>query len=135
LGNHGLIAGSAISVLLDAVLLLADTESLLLSSEKNELIGQLIEYIVAISVKLLNVELLDAVVAIELTSGILLIADLAHNLNLWALNLDVVVELGSSQMLELFSVADITTELGALELRMTLELSKSLPDDLALLSF
>jgi hypothetical protein len=121
-------------VLLDALLLLADTESLLLSSEKDELVCQVVDDIVTVGVKLLNVELFDAVMAVELTSGILFVADLAHDLYLWAISLDVVVELGSGQVLELLSVADVASELGALELSVTLELSKSLPDDLTALS-
>lgn len=78
-------------MLLDALLLLADTESLLLSSEKDEFVGQVVNNIVAVSVQLFNVKLLNAVMALELTSGILLVADLAHDFHLWAVSLDVVV--------------------------------------------
>ena len=91
--------------------------------------------IVAVSVKLFNVELLDAVVAVELTSSMLLVTDLAHDFYLWAISLDMVVELGSGHVLELLSEADVATKLGALELRVTLELSKSLPDNFTALSF
>jgi len=41
----------------------------------------------------------------------------------------VVVELSTGHMLILFTVADVTTELGAIELSMGLELIQSLPNN------
>ena len=78
-------------MLFNTVLLLADTESFFLSSEQDQLIGQVVDDVVALCVELLNVELLDAVMVLELIPGILLVAHLAHHLHLWAVSLDVVV--------------------------------------------
>jgi hypothetical protein len=46
-------------------------------------------------------------------SGVLFIANLAHNLNLRAIPLNMIVKLSSSQVLEFFSVADVTSEFRA----------------------
>jgi hypothetical protein len=97
---------------------------------QDELVGQLINYVVAMGVELVNVELLDALVRCELCSSVLLVANLAHHLHLRAISLDVVVKLGSGHMLELLPVANIATELGAVKLGMCLQLSKGLPNDL-----
>ena len=66
----------------------------------------------------------------KITSRIFFVADLAHDKNFWAVSLDMIMELGSGHMLELRSVADITSELGAVELSVCLELTEGLPDDL-----
>ena len=68
---------------------------------------------------------------VELSSWILLVADLAHAKNFWAVSLDMIMELGSSHVLELGSIADITSKLGAVELSVCLEFSEGLPDDLS----
>jgi len=66
----------------------------------------------------------------ELASRIFLITNVAHDLNLGTISLDMVEKLSSCHVLELLSVTDITSELWTLILRMSLELSKGLPDDL-----
>ena len=63
LSNHGLSTATAVSVFLDAFFLFADTESLLLSSEKDEFVGQVVDDIVAVSVKLFNIELIPKIFA------------------------------------------------------------------------
>ena len=78
-------------MLLNTVLLLTDTETFFLSSEQDQLIGQMVDNVVALCVEFLNVEFLNAVMALELVSGILLVAHLAHNLDFWAVSLDVIV--------------------------------------------
>lgn len=115
---------------LNALLLLTNTESLFLSSEQDQLVSQVVNDVVALLVQLLDVELLDAVVALKLVSSVLLVAHLAHDLHLWAVSLDVVIQLSSGHVLKLLSVADVTTELWTLVLGMCLEFSKSLPNDL-----
>jgi hypothetical protein len=117
-------------MLLNTLLLLADTETLLLSSEENEFVGQVIDDVVTVLVEFLDVELLNAVMSFELASSVLFVANLAHDLDLRAISLEVVKQLGSCHMLELLSVADVTAKLGALILGVRLELSKSFPDDL-----
>ena len=118
------------SVLFHAVLLLTDAKSLFLPSEKNKFIGKMINDVVALLIKFFNIELLDAVMSLKLVPSVLLVADLAHHLHFWAVSLDVVVQLRSCHVLELFSVTDVASEFGALVLGVSLELSKGFPDNL-----
>ena len=118
------------SVLFHAVLLLTDTKSLFLPSEKNKFIGKMINDVVALLIKFFNIELLDAVMSLKLVPSVLLVAHLAHHLHFWAVSLDVVVQLRSCHVLELFSVTDVASEFGALVLGVSLELSKGFPDNL-----
>ena len=97
---------------------------------EDQFVCQRIDHVIGVCAKLLDIELLDALVTLELGSGVLLVAHLAHHLHFGAVHLDVVIELGSGHVLELFKVADITTELWAGELGMSLELAKGFPDDL-----
>jgi hypothetical protein len=117
-------------VFLNAVLLLAHTETFFLSSEQDKFVSQVVNHVVALGVELLDVKLLDAVMALELISSILFVADLAHNLHFWAISLDVIIKLSSCHVLELLSIANVATEFGALVLSMCLELTEGLPDDL-----
>ena len=118
------------SVLFNAVLLLTDTKSLFLPSEKNKFIGKMINDVVALLIKFFNIELLDAVMSLKLVPSVLLVAHLAHHLHFWAVSLDVVVQLRSCHVLELFSVTDVASEFGALVLGVSLEFSKGFPDNL-----
>ena len=117
-------------MLFNAVLLLTDTKSLFLPSEKDKFIGKMINDIVALLIKFFNIELLDAVMSLKLVPSVLLVADLAHHLHFWAVSLDVVVQLRSCHVLELFSVTDVASEFGALVLGVSLEFSKGFPDNL-----
>jgi len=105
------------------------TQTLLLSSVENQLIRQIVNDLERHCLQPFHVEVLDALVIMEFSSWELFIADLAHDKNFWAVSLDMVMELGSSHVLELGSVADITSELGAVELSVCLELTEGLPDD------
>lgn len=96
---------------------------------ENQLVNKLIQNIVVISGQLFNVEFFDALMIGELSSWVLLVANLAHDWDFRTVSLDVVVKLGSSHMLEFFSVADIASEFRARVLSMSLELSQSLPDN------
>ena len=118
------------SVLFNAVLLLTDAKSLFLPSEKDKFIGKMINDVVALLIKFFNIELLDAVMSLKLVPSVLLVADLAHHLHFWAVSLDVVVQLRSCHVLELFSVTDVASEFGALVLGVSLEFSKGFPDNL-----
>lgn len=113
-----------------ALLFLTDSETLLLSSKQNEFVREVINHIVGIGIKFFNVEFLNAVMGIKFISCILLIADHAHDFDIRAVSLDVVIKLGSGHMLKLLSIADIATELRAVVLSVSLEFSKSLPDNL-----
>ena len=101
----------------------------MLSSVEDQLVNKLIQNIVVISGQLFNVEFFDALMISELSSWVLLVANLAHDWDFRTVSLDVVVKLGSSHMLEFFSVADIASEFRARVLSMSLELSQSLPDN------
>lgn len=101
----------------------------MLSSVENQLVNKLIQNIVVISGQLFNVEFFDTLMIGELSSWVLLVANLAHDWDFRTVSLDVVVKLGSSHMLEFFSVADIASEFRARVLSMSLELSQSLPDN------
>ena len=118
------------SVLFNAVLLLTDAKSLFLPSEKDKFIGKMINDVVALLIKFFNIELLDAVMSLKLVPSVLLVAHLAHHLHFWAVSLDVVVQLRSCHVLELFSVTDVASEFGALVLGVSLEFSKGFPDNL-----
>ena len=113
-----------------ALLFLTDSETLLLSSKQNEFVREVINHIVGIGIKFFNVEFLNAVMGIKFISCILLIADHTHDFDIRAVSLDVVIKLGSGHMLKLLSIADIATELRAVVLSVSLEFSKSLPDNL-----
>jgi hypothetical protein len=117
-------------MLLHALILRAEPKSLLLSSVEDQFVGQVIDHVVAMGVKLVDIELLDALVRSELSSGILFVANLAHYLHLGAFFADVVVQLGSGQVLELLAIADIAAKFWTGELGMSLELAKGFPNDL-----
>ena len=116
-------------MLFDTLLVQAHAETLCLSSVENQLVCQIVDDLEGVSLQLFNIEVLNALVLVELSSWILLVADLAHAKNFWAVSLDMIMELGSSHVLELGSIADITSKLGAVELSVCLEFSEGLPDD------
>ena len=62
--------------------------------------------------------------SLQFFDEIVFAADLTLDQNFRAVSLDMVMELGSGHMLELGSIADITSELGAVEL------SEGLSEDL-----
>ena len=125
-----MVLSATVSMLLNALVFGAKTKSLLLSSVENEFVGQVINDIIAMSVQLIDVELLDALVRSKLSSSILLVTHLAHHLHFWAIFADVIIQLSSCHVLELFPVANITAKLWTGELSMSLELAKGLPNDL-----
>ena len=131
LSNHALMVLTAtVSMLLNALVFGAKTKSLLLSSVENEFVGQVINDIIAMSVQLVDVELLDALVRSKLSSSILLVANLAHHLHFWTFFADVIIQLGPSQVLELFPIANVAAKLWTGKLSVSLELAKGLPNDL-----
>jgi hypothetical protein len=120
---------ATLSMLFDANGVQTQSETFLLSSVENQLISQVVNDLERLLLQSFNIEFLDALVIVELTSWILLVADLAHYKNLWTVSLDVIVELGTSHMLELGPIAYITSELGAVELSVGLQFTEGLPDD------
>jgi hypothetical protein len=125
-----MILTATVSMLLYTLVFGAKTETLLLSSVENKFVGQMINDIIAMSVQLVDVELLYALMLSKLSSSILLVAHLAHHLDFWTISADVIPQLGSCQVLELFPIANITAKLWTSKLSMSLELAKCLPNDL-----
>jgi len=119
-------------MLVDALLFRAESKTFLLSSMEDQFINQLIQNIIIVSGQLFYVKLLDALVIGELSSGVLFVANLAHDWHLWAVSLDMVVELSPSHVLEFFSVANVAPEFRARVLSVHLQLSKGLPDNFSL---
>jgi hypothetical protein len=79
--------------------------------------------------KFLDIKIFDALMLSKYIARVFFVTNLAHDLDLRTIFSNVVVKLSTSHMLILFTVADITTELWAIELSMCLELIQSLPDD------
>ena len=137
LGNLLIIEGArstTLSVLFYTLWLDAEAKTFNLSSVENEFVSQLIDDVERIDLNLFDIEVLDALMSVEFTSWVLLVADLAHDHDFWTVALDVIVELRSGHVLELRSVADVATELRAVELGVSLKFSESLPDDFSTIS-
>ena len=66
---------------------------------------------------------------VEVSSLVFFIANLAHQQHFWAFDTDMFLKLSSGHILKLVSVADIATELWAIKLGVSLEFTKSLPDN------
>lgn len=58
---------------------------------KNQFVGQLVDDVVAVSVQLIDVEILDTLMVTEFGPGVLFVADLAHDLDFWAIYFNVVI--------------------------------------------
>ena len=124
LNNHRLIVLVAwFPMLLHTLILRAKTKTLFLSSVQNKLVSQILDNIKWVNSQLVNIEVLNALMSSELTSGVFLITDLTHNLHFWAVSFDVVIQVGTSHMLILVSVADIATKFWAVELGVGLQLT------------
>jgi hypothetical protein len=98
-------------MLLNALVLCAAPETFFGPPVKNHFVSQLVEHVIAMGVQLIDIELLDALMLIELVSGVLFIANLAHQLNLRAVSLDMVEELSSCQVLKFLLLANIAAKL------------------------
>jgi hypothetical protein len=70
--------------------------------------------------ELLDVEILDALVVSELSSHVLVLADLTENVHFRALLFDVLEQLRSRHVLKLLPVADVAAKFRAAELGMSL---------------
>ena len=112
-----------------ALLLHAHSKSVLLTSMHDQFVSQVVAHIEGVLVQFLQIEVLNAFVVVQVLPWIFFVADLAHDQNLRAVVFDMLKELLSSHMLELFAIANITSEFRAVELGVSLELSKSLPYD------
>lgn len=97
---------------------------------KNQFISEVLDNIIAEILEFIEVKIFDTLMVSEFSSNVLLVTNLAHYLNFRAISLDVIIELSSGHVLELFSIADITTKFRAAKLSMSLKFSKSLPDNL-----
>jgi hypothetical protein len=97
LSNHALlILATLSSVSLNTLEFGAESKTLLLSSMKNKLVGEILDDIIALLLKLLDVEVLDALMVTELSSSIFFVTDLAHDENLGTVIFDMLMKLGSS---------------------------------------
>jgi hypothetical protein len=83
--------------------------------------------------QLLNKIIFEALMSCELCSIEILYTGLALHHNLRAFSLDMLKQLRSRHVLELFLITDVTAELWALIHGMLLELSHGLPDNHAML--
>ena len=79
--------------------------------------------------KFLDIKIFDALVLSKYIARIFFVANLTHDLDLGTIFSNVVVELSTSHVLILFTVANVATEFWAIELSMRLEFIQSLPDD------
>ena len=97
LSNHALLILTTLSsVSLNTLELGAESKTLFLSSMENELVGEILDDIIALLLKLLDVEVLDALMVTELSSSIFFVTDLAHDENLGAVIFYMLMKLGSS---------------------------------------
>ena len=97
LSNHALLILTTLSsVSLNTLELGAESKTLFLSSMENELVGEILDDIIALLLKLLDVEVLDALMITELSSSIFFVTDLAHDENLGAVIFYMLMKLGSS---------------------------------------
>lgn len=118
-------------MLVDTLLLRAETKAFLLSPMEDQLVDKLVQYIIVIGSQLFHVKFFDALMVRKFRPGVLLVTDLAHDRYLRTVNLDMIVELCSRHVLKFFSVTYITPELRTRILRMRLKFSESLPDNLS----
>lgn len=130
----GFIEGAnsaTLSVLFDALRHHTHAETFSLSSIENQLVSQIVDDLEGISLQLFNVKVLNALMLVELSSGVFLITDLAHNKHFRTVSLDMIMKLRPSHVLELRPVADITSKLWAVKLSVCLKLTEGLPDYLS----
>ena len=126
---------ATLSMLFNAFWHQTHAETFSLSSVKNQLVSQIVNDLEGISLQFFNVEVLNALMLVELSSWILFIADLAHYKDFRAVSLDMIMKLGSSHVLKLWSIADIASKLGAVELSVCLQLTEGFPDELSSFSW
>lgn len=87
------------------------------------------DYFEGESIQFFNIEVFNALVMSKFSSDVISVANLACYWHVWAFYLNMLMKLSSCKMLELFSVANITSKFRAMELCMHLKLSKSFPND------
>lgn len=78
------------------------------------MLRQVVNNFLAMRLDSLSVHISQAFVIWEFRSAKVTLANLALNDDLWAVSLDMLEQLCSRHVLELFLVADVATELGAL---------------------
>jgi len=88
-----------------------------------------IKNLIRINIELFQVEFLNTLVVVEITTGELLIAYLTHNQDLRTILLNMIIQLPSSHHLCILPVAYITPKFRAMELSMSLKFTKGLPND------
>ena len=129
--NHALarLELRALLIFVDAVLAHAETKAFLWSSQSGQMLRQVVNNFLAMRFDSFSVHISQAFVIREFGSAKVALANLALNDDLWAVSLDMLEQLCSSHVLELFLVADVAAELGALVHWMVLQISHSFPDN------
>ena len=125
--HASLVLIAAVSVFLNALHVNAETNTFFLSLMKNEFVGEVVQDLRRHLSQLFKVEVLDALMIRKFSPEILFIAYLAHYQNLRTVFLNVFIQLTSSHVLVLLSVANVTTEFRAVKLSMCLQFIKSFP--------
>lgn len=120
----------------EAFRLFAETDGLGLSLELHHLLSQKFNYLHVVLLKQLHVVISEAQMLTKLSSLEGLSADIALDLDLGAVLLYMISQLGSRHVLELLQVADVTAVLRTfVVLRMLLKRSNGHPSDLAVGGF
>ena len=123
--HHALVLVlTARSISIEALNILANSNSLLLSFELHHFFSKELNDIDVIGLQLLHIIILEALMLSELASSKFFDAHLALDHNLRAESLNMLSQLGSCHVLELAEIADVAAILGALViLSVLLELS------------
>ena len=123
--HHALILVlSTRSISIEALNILANGNSLLLSLEFHHFISKELNYVDVIGLQFLHIVVLEALMLSKFPSSKFFDAHLALDHDLWAESFDVVSQQGSSHVLEFSKIADIASIFGALIiLSVLLELS------------
>ena len=90
-------------------------------------LSQCIQDVFLILLQLFDIEVFYALVVVKFGSDVLAVANLTHHWDIWTLVLNVVLQLTSGHVLELFPQTDVAAEFRAMELSMHLQIVQSLP--------
>lgn len=96
---------------------------------EDKLVGEVLQHVEREGLKLLNVEIANALMVGKFFASVFLVADLAHDLDVWTVPLDMLIQLHSRHMLIFLTIANVATEFRTVELCMSLKFSQGLPND------
>lgn len=121
-------------VLVNAVEVDTQSKTGLASAHHHQVFSQVVEHIEPAAFKQFGERVFEALVLGELSSVVVLVADLALHHDLGTLFLDVLEQFLPGHVLEVFVVADVAPELRTVHDGMLLQLLHRLPDQLAILA-